>query len=153
MDRVRITAENCNAILEQYHGFHDAQYGRFTFDPDPRGSGVFDCAVILHAYDHSQNRPSDVELCLFRIKEFQIKYTVQFDYPNVRDEVAIGFYDQKAYVNFGFATDMPSCPADVKAADIFFVCEEVYVRPIDISDLPSDQNDSDHEGNNPDKLA
>jgi hypothetical protein len=122
-----IQPDNCRDFLDRFHGFHDARYGTFQLTPDPQGTGLFHGSILLLAYDYLKKNAKQVELRLDRIREFKLNYSERFDYPNVRDEVDIAFYEHQGFINFGSATEASQSPEDVRAADMYFVCDQVAI--------------------------
>ena len=65
--------------------------------------------------------------------KFQIRYNDGYDYPNVRDDVAIKTFDGKVFFDLGFAATEPQSPDDIRQSDIYFVgttvaCNETIVE-------------------------
>jgi hypothetical protein len=123
-----LTPETAQAVLDRFRGFHDAEYGEMRLIPHPGGVGCFCCFLRLRAYDRQLNELVSVEFRLDGVAEFQIIYHSNFDYPNIRDEVAIGYFESKFFINFGFAFEEQRSAADYRGARIHFVCETVTLR-------------------------
>ena len=120
-----LTPESLSAVMGAYHGFHDAEIKRITLRPLDDGSGHLDVEVELVATNHQCRKTEIIELFLHKVVEMKFSYDKNIDYPNVRDEIAVGFYDNLAYVDFGAACESRTSPSDYRSLDRFFVCESV----------------------------
>jgi hypothetical protein len=129
--RLVLTAENHKASLAVYHGFHDAEIRSITIRPLRDGSGYLDTEVELCTQNHRANAVETVILLFNRVVELSLKYDKRVDYPNVRDEIAIGFFETLVYVDFGSACEPRTSPEDFRSAASFFVCESVSVITTD----------------------
>jgi hypothetical protein len=116
-----LTQHAVDVLLERYHSFHDAQYRRIELVPPMAPNDKFACNISLLAQDHSNGRAVHVVFRISGLEEFQIRYNEAFDYPNVRDDIAIKNFDGKVFFDLGFAAAEPQSPDDVRQSDIYFV--------------------------------
>lgn len=125
---VQVAPSNYRQLLDRFHGFHDAEYGRISLTPVPGATSLLDCSILLLAFDFEASAPADVEFRLERVEELRINYNASVDYPNIRDDVSLSFHDGKLFVNLGFASEATQSPEDVLSSDVYFVCQSAVVR-------------------------
>jgi hypothetical protein len=94
-----LTPTDVDKLLERYHNFHDAQYRGIELVPPMAPNEKFACHISLLAQDHSNGAVSNVSFRISGLGEFQVRDNDAFDYPNVRDDIAIKTFDGKVYIN------------------------------------------------------
>ena len=118
---IALTPNETDKLLKRFHGFHDAQYQGIELIPPTAANEKFSCRIALLAQDHSSGLINKVVFHINGLGEFQIRYNEKYDYPNVRDDIAIKTYDGKVYFDLGFAATEPQSAEDIRRSDIYFV--------------------------------
>lgn len=116
-----LTPSDVDALLKRFHGFHDARYLGIELIPPGDEKERFACLISLLAEDHANHAVARVVFRIDGLEEFQIRYNDLFDYPNVRDDIAIKTFDGKVYFDLGFSASDPQSPGDIRRSDIYFV--------------------------------
>ena len=116
-----LSTADIDALMNRFHGFHDAKYVGIEIMP-PEGQDMrFACQISLLARDYGNGSVARVSFLIAGVMEFQIRYNDDIDYPNVRDDIAIKTFDGKVYFDLGSAATDPKSPADIRQSDIYFV--------------------------------
>jgi hypothetical protein len=123
---VVLTSENQTEILCAYNGLHDAEISSISICP--ASDGTLQVKVALRAKNHRMRLIEKVALLFDRVSELKLAYDRKVDYPNVRDEVAVGFFDNLVYFDFGAASERRTSPSDYRAAENYFVCESLTIE-------------------------
>ncbi|HQZ66000.1 MAG TPA: hypothetical protein PLY87_13020 [Planctomycetaceae bacterium] len=122
---IELTRENVSAVMDAYHGFHDANIISVIVRPESGVVGYLDVEVELLARNFQNQDVENVKLLLWRVIELKLYYHKEFDYPCVRDDIAIGFFDELVFVDFGSACEPRESPEAFRSAYSYFVCESV----------------------------
>lgn len=120
-----ISKENCQAVLSTYHGFHDAEIRSLLFTPVADGKGRFHCDITLLCRNQENKSTETVVLSLANIDEFKWSYNNLLDYPNIRDDIAIGVFNDQFCVDFGSACEARTSLEEYRLADSYFICGKV----------------------------
>ena len=122
----KLTPTDVDLLLKRFHGFHDAQYQGIELVPPTAPNEKFSCRISLLAHDHSNESVAKVVFLLNGIQDFHIRYNDVFDYPNVRDDIAIKTFGGKVFFDLGFAATEPQSPDDIRQSNIYFVGTTVW---------------------------
>ncbi|MEJ7591826.1 MAG: hypothetical protein WKF77_09770 [Planctomycetaceae bacterium] len=122
---IELTRENVSAVMDAYHGFHDANIISVIVRPESGEAGYLDVEVELLARNFQNQDVENVKLLLWRVVELKLYYHKEFDYPCVRDDIAIGFFDELVFVDFGSACEPRESAEAFRSAYSYFVCESV----------------------------
>jgi len=121
-----MTAEAIGMEFGHYHGFHDAEILSVTICPLRDDSGELNVEAELRARNYTQNTVDTVKLIFQKVRRMRISYDQSVDYPNIRDEISVGFFDNLAYIDFGSACEPQGNPEAYLSAESYFVCESVW---------------------------
>jgi|GEM_PF-2357724 len=122
---IELTCENVSAVMDAYHGFHDANIISVILRPESGVAGYLDVEVELLAQNFQNQVVENVKLLLWRVVELKLYYHKEFDYPCIRDDIAIGFFDDLVFVDFGSACEPRESPEAFRSAYSYFVCESM----------------------------
>lgn len=122
---IELTRENHSAVMDAYHGFHDANIISVIVRPETGIAGYLDVEVELLARNFQTQDVENVKLFFWKVVELKLYYHKDFDYPCVRDDIAIGFFDELVFVDFGSACEPRESPEAFRSAYSYFVCESV----------------------------
>lgn len=120
-----LTHEQIAEVLRIYHGFHDAEVRKVAIGPLKGDSGYLEVEIELGATNFRTKAVENVCLILGKVREMKFSYNSDVDYPNVRDEIAVGFFDGIAYIDFGSACEPRTSPEDFRSVENYFVCDSV----------------------------
>lgn len=122
---MELTDKNLSAVIDAYHGFHDANIISVNVRPESGLAGYVNVEVELLARNFHNWDVENIKLLLWRVIELKLYYHNEFDYPCVRDDIAIGFFDELVFVDFGSACEPRESPKAFRSACSYFVCESV----------------------------
>lgn len=125
---MELTVKNIEEAMETYHGFHDANIISLLVRPQSSVAGNLDVDVELLARNFQTQGVENVRLYFRNVMELKLYYHSHFDYPCVRDDIAIGFFNELVFVDFGSACEPRRSPEDFRSAYSYFVCKSVSLE-------------------------
>ena len=125
-----LTSENIDAVMNVYHGFHDAQINWVVFRPTHKDNDLVDAEVELWAMNHSTCEAEVIRLLFHDVVEMKFSYNRKYDYSCIQDDIAIGFHEELAYVDFGGACEPRTSPDEYRELDRFFICRSVSISKV-----------------------
>lgn len=121
---VVLSKANVDGLLSVYHGFHDAGVESIRMLPESC-SGFLLIEVYLTAQNYEKKCVEHVKLVLREVLEVKYLYNAECDYPNIRDDISIGFFDNLVFIDFGSACENRCSPDDFRESYNYFVCRKV----------------------------
>ena len=120
-----LTPENIDSVMKVYHGFHDAQINWVVFRPTHIDNYIVNAEAELWVTNHSTGKAEVVRLIFHELVEMRFSYNSKYDYSNIQDDIAIGFHEELAHVDFGGACEPRTTPDDSRELDRYFICKSV----------------------------
>lgn len=119
---------NQAAVLDDYHAFHDAEIQSVAVATPPGKGSLLDVVIRLRAKNHKTNTVDIVTLLLKAVSEYRLTYNSAVDYPNVRDDMAVGFHDGHVFIDLGGASELRRAPDEFRSAENYVVCERAFLK-------------------------
>ena len=126
-----LTPGNVDAVMNDYHGFHDAQINWVVFRPTHKENDLVDAEVELWAMNHSVCKAEVIRLLFHDVVEMKFSYNKKYDYSNIQFDIAIGFHEELAHVDFGGACEPRTTPDDYRELDRYFICRVVSLTIVE----------------------
>lgn len=121
-----ISQSNVVDILDDYRSFHDADIKAIKITS--QDTSCFLCIeIILIAKNVRLECLEVITLLLHDVRDVKLLYNIETDYPSIRDDIAIGFYNNLVFLDFGSASEVKYSPDDFKDSYNYFVCKKIEI--------------------------
>ena len=122
-----ITRDNFSEALSAYHGCHDADVVSISVRPETGSFALQSVDFRLRAKNHVTGSIDFLDFELKGVEEYRLTYSTRFDYPCIRDEIGIGFFDDLYFVDFGMACEVRDTPEAYRVLENYFACRSIII--------------------------